>query len=311
MSPVETCHIRTIGIFLEENVIFAVIFHQSVRLVGPASTGHTMKTRTEDVVGETRGGDAHIHFVLGVGGIICYFCVAENFVVDSNIVNQAIECVDEATVAPEVFKRFSEHNVLATHCESVHTLGCGNHRAIVIEFYHAGSAIESNHDIVPLILCEFDRRGASNLPAAGVTFEGEVALAAQFKGKTFVGTLVDITEEHSGDICRLCDIHHWICFHSTPQRDCHFVGVEFRWVKLGGDICAVAIESKCFSTRTGNVLGGILGCYRVGFAGNSLGNGTERHIHRIIGYHLGTCECRTRQCHRSETIFFYKVVHVK
>ena len=91
-----------------------------------------METGTEDAVGETRGGDAHIHCVLGVGGHVCYFCVAENFVVDSNIVNQAIECVDEATVAPEVFKRFSEHNVLATHGESGHTLGSGKHRAIVI-----------------------------------------------------------------------------------------------------------------------------------------------------------------------------------
>ena len=270
-----------------------------------------MKTRTEDVVGETRGGDAHIHFVLGVGGIICYFCVAENFVVDSNIVNQAIECVDEATVAPEVFKRFSEHNVLATHCESVHTLGCGNHRAIVIEFYHAGSAIESNHDIVPLILCEFDRRGACNFPAAGVAFEREVALAAQFKGKTLIGTLVDVSEEHSGDVCRLGDIHHRICFDGTPQRDCHFVGVEFRRVKLGRYIGAVAIESKCFSTRSGNILRGILGCYSVSFSGNGFGNGTERHIHRIIGYHLGACERTTRQGNRSETIFFYKVVHVK
>ena len=63
MSPMQTRHIWTIAVLLEEDVVLAVLVGNSVGLVGPVGRWHTVEVRTQNVVFKVLEWYAQIHLL--------------------------------------------------------------------------------------------------------------------------------------------------------------------------------------------------------------------------------------------------------
>ena len=98
MSPVQTSHVRTVGILLEEHVVTSVAVGHAVTFVCPASRRHSVELWSPKALSISRRRIIEIgsnsRSKRGVGKcsyFVCSQCTVEN----GNVIHQSAEGVDE------------------------------------------------------------------------------------------------------------------------------------------------------------------------------------------------------------------------
>ena len=265
MPPVETRHVRTVAVLLEEDMPATITEDESVALVGPALRGHAMVTRAEDIVGISLNRHGHIQRVLR-----CHLSsntgVVPNTRIHAHLVYHSVEIVEREDTVQHLIAASSEEQRLRAETGGVHTTLLCHEVAIVVESYPLVVAIDGRHEVVPLVERQLMGRLADDLPTAGITTETETPEVAYLEGKTRVGRVVDIAHDIGVERVVVAGSgggHHGIGLHRTPYAcrqgdDGRVAHVDIQSVvgddplNRYGDTGGIAVRTPTFAHRSGH-----------------------------------------------------------
>ena len=219
----ETTHVGTIAVLLEEDVPLPVRICHAMALVGPGVAGHAMELGTMDLVGPIIGGIRELGSLGGQLGIVVrsHFVGAPRSIIYINVIYDSVDGVEQELVLSDVV------GVLA-HEEGCRAAGdgciaCRGARSdlltVEVKRHAATSAGRDGNggdEVVPLVFGQCTRAIDDDDRIVDVALELIVATVADIEGHARLGTFVDVASQAGVFLPVDVDIHHGIGLESCP-----------------------------------------------------------------------------------------------
>ena len=150
MPPVQTRHIRSVTVLLEEDMVLAIAVRHAVRLIGPSLRGHTVITGTAEVLRICL--HRHIKIDLVLRRAHRNVTHRPDTRVYTHLINDTVEIIEvEHAVHHRIVDTAADEEVLLSHRSVVHTSRTGYLYAVVVEMNLLVITVYRSYQMVPLI----------------------------------------------------------------------------------------------------------------------------------------------------------------